>query len=210
MALDDPLDEHEQSEQVLEWLRRNGAGLVGGIVLGLAAIGGWKWWDHHQAAQQAMAASQYQAAVDAIAADDAQAQAKMKALDVGGPYYPLASLELAKSQVVAGQRDAAIATLRAAQPADPALAQIVNQRLARLLIDAKQADAALKLMDAATTPAALEVRGDAQFALGQRDRARETYQQALAKLDVASPNRRVLELKLTEVGGTLANPEAKS
>lgn len=210
MALDDPLDEHEQSERVLEWLRRNGAGLVGGIVLGLAAIGGWKWWEHHQATQQAMAASQYQAAVDAIEANDSKAQAKVKALDASGAYYPLASLELAKSQVAAGRRDAAIATLRAAKTVDPALAQVINQRLARLLIDAKQADAALKLMDAATSPGALEVRGDAQFALGQHDRARETYQQALAKLDVASPNRRVLELKLTEVGGTLANPEAKS
>lgn len=209
MALDDPLDEHEQSERVLEWLRRNGAGLVGGIVLGLAAIGGWKWWEHHQATQEAQAASQYQAAVEAIAAQDKLAAAKVKALDAG-PYYTLASLELAKSQVAAGQRDAAIATLRAAKPTEPALGQVVNERLARLLIDAKQADAALKLLGAASTPSALEVRGDAHFALGQRDRARETYQQAMAKLDVASPNRRVLELKLTEVGGTLAKPEAKS
>lgn len=209
MALDDPLDEHEQSEQVLEWLRRNGAGLVGGIVLGLAAIGGWKWWEHSQATQAAQAASRYQAAVEAIVAKDKQAGAKVKALDAG-LYHTLASLQLAKSQLAAGQRDAAIETLRAAKPEDPALVQVVNERLARLLIDAKQADAALKLMDVATTPSALEVRGDAQFALGQRDRARETYQQALAKLDVASPNRRVLELKLTEVGGTLAISEAKS
>lgn len=209
MALDDLLDEHEQSERVLEWLRRNGAGLIGGIVLGLAAIGGWKWWGHHEATQAAQAASQYQAVVDAIQANDKQAEAKVKALDPG-LYRTLASLELARAQVAANQRDAAIATLRAAKPAEPALVQVVNERLARLLIDAKQADAALKLVEGSATPSALEVRGDALLALGQRDRARETYQQAMAKLDVASPNRRVLELKLTEVGGTLAKPEAKS
>lgn len=209
MALDDPLDEHEQSERVLEWLRRNGAGLIGGIVLGLAAIGGWKWWEQHQATQQAQAASEYQGAVDSIAATDKQAGAKVKALEPG-LYQTLASLELAKSQVAAGQPDAAIATLRTAKSGEPALVQVVNERLARLLIDAKQADAALKLLEGAATPSALEVRGDAQFALGQRDSARKTYQQALAKLDVASPNRRVLELKLTEVGGTLAKSEAKS
>lgn len=209
MALDDPLDEHEQSERVLEWLRRNGAGLIGGIVLGLAAIGGWKWWELHQATEQALAASQYQAAVDAIAAKEKQADVKVKAL-APGLYSTLASLELAKSQLTAGQRDGAIATLRAAKPDEPALAQIVNERLARLLIDAKQADAALKLMLAAATPSALEVRGDAQFALGQRDSARQTYQLALAKLDVASPHRRLLELKLAEVGGTLAKSETKS
>lgn len=209
MALDDPLDEHEQSERVLEWLRRNGAGLVGGIVLGLAAIGGWKWWEHHQATQAAQAASQYQAVVDAIQAGDKQAEAKVKALD-SGLYHTLASLELARAQVAANQRDAAIATLRAARPTEPAVAQVVNERLARLLIDAKQADAALKLVEGSAAPSSLEVRGDALLALGQRERARETYQQAMAKLDVASPNRRVLELKLTEVGGTLAKPEAKS
>ena len=209
MAIDDLLDEHEQSERVLEWLRRNGAGLIGGILLGLAAIGGWKWWEQQQVTRQAEAASQYQAAIDAIALKDEKAAAKVKAL-APGLYHTLGSLELAKLQVASGQRDAAIATLRAVKPSDPAIAQVVNERLARLLIDAKQADAALKLVGSSNTPAALEVRGDAHFALGQRDRARETYQQALAKLDVASPHRRLLELKLTEVGGTLAKPEAKS
>lgn len=209
MAIDDPLDEHQQSEHVLEWLRRNGAALIGGILLGLAAIGGWKWWQHHQATQQAQAASQYQAAVDAIAARDNQAEARVKALEPG-LYRTLASLELAKLQVAAGQRDAAIATLRAATPVESSLASVVDQRLARLLIDARQADAALKLVADAATPSALEVRGDAQFALGQRDRARDSYRQALAKLDVASPHRRLLELKLTQVGGTLAKLEAKS
>lgn len=209
MALDELLDEHEQSERVLEWLRRNGAGLIGGILLGLAAIGGWQWWQRQQAAGQAEGANHYQAAVDAINARDKQAETMVKALD-SGLYHTLASLELAKSQVAAGQRDAAIATLRAVKAGDPALAQVVSERLARLLIDAKQADAALKLVAGAATPSALEVRGDAHLALGQRDRARETYQQALAKLDVASPHRRVLELKLTEVGGTPAKSEAKS
>ena len=209
MALDDLLDEHEQSERVLEWLRSNGAGLIGGILLGFAAIAGWKWWQQQQVTQQAQLASQYQTVVDAIAANDARAPAKVKALDPG-LYRTLAALSLAKSQVDAGQRDAAIATLRSAAPSDPAVTQIVNERLARLLIDAKQADAALKLLATAATPSALEVRGDAHFALGQRDRARDTYQQAMAKLDVASPHRRLLELKLTQVGGTLAQSEAKS
>ncbi|MDQ3617637.1 MAG: tetratricopeptide repeat protein [Pseudomonadota bacterium] len=209
MALDDPLDEHEQSERVLEWLRRNGAGLVGGIVLGLAAIGGWKWWGIHQDQQQMQVADQYQAALDAIEAEQPDAPAMVKALGPG-LFATLAALELAQSQINAGQGDLAIATLRDIQTGDPAIADIVNQRLARLLIDAQQAEAALKLVAAASTPAALEVRGDAQYALGQHDRAREAYAQALTKLDVASPQRRILELKLSEVGGTPASAEAQS
>lgn len=209
MALDDPLDEHEQSERVLEWLRANSAGLIGGIVLGLAAIGGWKWWQQQQQQQQVAKADQYQAAVDAIEAGDGQGAEKVNALGEG-VYANLAALELAASQAEANQSAAAIETLRGVAPGNPAIADIVNQRLARLLIDTDQAEAALQLVDNASTPAALQVRGDAQYALGQPDKARESYQQALTRLDVASPLRRVLELKLTEVGGTPAKTEAQS
>ncbi|HEY5851363.1 MAG TPA: tetratricopeptide repeat protein [Lysobacter sp.] len=209
MAIDDLLDEHEQSERVLQWLRNNGAGLIGGIVLGLAAIGGWKWWEHRGEQERLGLSTQYQAALDAIQAKDKGAAAKVKAL-ADGTYHDLASLELARSQVDARQNDAAIATLRAIKSSDPAIAEVVNQRLARLLIEAKQAEAALKLVANGTSASAMEVRGDAQFALGQLDQARASYAQALAKLDVASPQRRLIELKLNQVGGTPTAPEAKS
>ena len=209
MAIDDILDEHEQSERVLEWLRRNGAGLIAGIVLGLASIGGFKWWQQNQQQQDIRAASEYQAALDAIEAGDKQALAKVKSLR-SETYATLASLELAESQVVAGQRDVAISTLRGIKTRDPAITAVVNQRLARLLIDAKQADAALNLLADASSAAALEVRGDAHYALGQKDQARASYAQSLAKTDEASPQRRLLELKLTEVGGVPARTEAKS
>ena len=211
MAIDELLDEHEQSERVLQWLRTNGAGLIGGILLGLAAIGGWKWWEARGEQKQLDAATQYQVAMDAIEAKDAQAAGKVKALAQGdGIYHTLASLELAKSQVAANQRDAAIATLKAVHSDDTAIAEVVNLRLARLLIDAKQADAALKLVADATSPAAIEVRGDAQFALGRLEQARQSYTQAMTRLDVASPRRRLLELKLTEAGGTPPKTESQS
>ena len=48
MALDDLLDEHEQSERVRSWIRSNALGLIGGIGLGLGAIAGWQWWQGQQ------------------------------------------------------------------------------------------------------------------------------------------------------------------
>lgn len=208
MAIDDLLDEHEQSERVLAWLRRNGAGLISGILLGLAAIGGWKWWQNYAATGAAREAAQYQSVIDAIQAKDKQAADKLKSLD--GAYHTLASLELAKWQVAGNQRDAAIATLRGVKSDDPALAEVVQQRLARLLVDAKQGNEAVKLLADATSPTALIARGDAFFSLGQKDKARDSYTQALSKLDEASPQRRILELKLIEAGGKPAKPEAKS
>ena len=209
MAIDDLLDEHEQSERVLEWLRTNGAGLIGGIVLGLAAIGGWKWWQQHDLQQDLAAADSYHAAVSAIEANDEQAAAKVAALE-DGVFANLSALELAAAQVDAGEIDKAIVTLRAIKSGNPAVADVVNQRLARLLIATDQADAALASLADASTPSALEVRGDAQQALGRTEQAREDYAQALAALDVAAPQRQLLELKLMEVGGTPTTPEAKS
>jgi predicted negative regulator of RcsB-dependent stress response len=209
MAIDELLDEHEQSERVREWLRRNGSALIFGIALGLAAIGGWQWWQRHQAGQQAKVADEYQGALQAIQANDQAASAKVQALPEG-TFRVLAQLELAKSQVQANQVEAAIATLRSIKTQEPTLAAITNQRLARLLIDAKQADAALKLVAAGDAPAILEIRGDAQLALGQREQARESYGKALLKAEVGSPQRRVLELKLTEAGGTPPKTESQS
>lgn len=209
MALDEVLDEHEQSERVLAWLRRNGAGLIGGILLGLAAIYGWKWWQAREATEQAAVAARYRSAVDAIAAGNLAEQSKIQSLEPG-LYRTLGSLAVAKAQVAQNKRDEAIATLRAIRTEDPALAMIVNERLARLLVDAGQGAEALKLVGSSDAPAMLEVQGDAHFALGQRDQARASYERALKRLEVDAPQRRLIELKLTQVGGTPTTPEARS
>src|SRR3546814_8632866 len=73
--------------------------------------------------------------LDSLEAKDiTKAQSQAAALGET-PYAPLAVLDLAKAQVEAGQRDAAIATPRGAESSNPALQQILQQRLARLLID---------------------------------------------------------------------------
>jgi predicted negative regulator of RcsB-dependent stress response len=211
MAIDDLLDEHEQGERVRTWLRENGAGLIGGVILGLAVIAGWQWWQKQREQQRVHAGEQFQAVVDDLTAKKLkQAQEKAARLPAGA-YATLAALDLAKAQVDAGQRDLAIATLRAAQPKDSSLVAIVDLRLAQLLIDAgKPADALARLPQGSTDAGVQQVRGDALFALGKTAEARTAYTQALAHLDVAAPQRKVLELKLSQVGGAPTKPEASS
>ena len=211
MAIDDLLDEHEQGERVRSWLRDNGAGLIGGVALGLALIWGWQWWQQQRGHQREQAGTQYQAAIDNLKAGKlAQARPQVAALP-DGTYDTLATMALAKAQLTAGQRDAAIATLRAAKPKDAEMTAIVEQRLARLLIDAGKAKEALALLPAdSRDPETQQIRGDAFSALGQQPQAQAAYAQALTGLDVGSPQRNVVELKLSEVGGMPAKPEARS
>lgn len=202
MALDELLDEHEQGEKVRTWLKENGLGIVGGLALGLALIGGGKWWLQQQHQERVATGEAYDRMVATIQAGDiGKASSAADAL-ADSSYAPLAALALAKGQLDAGDRDAAIATLRAAHSDDPGLAAVIRHRLARLLIDAGKGEEALTLLADAENAGALETRGDAHFALGREDEARREYEQALRKLDVAAPQRGLLELKLTQTGAT--------
>lgn len=204
MAIDEILDEHEQSRRVQEWLRRNGAGLVGGVLLGLAAVYGWRWWQQKEATENVRAADAYQKAVDAVATNSRKGSAEVGRLPQG-TYRALASLSLARAQAEAGQRDQAIATLRGAMPAQGPLREVIELRIARLLLDGGKVEQALSAVRG-DSAAVEELRGDARVAQGRRDEAREAYRKALAKAEVGSPQRNLIELKYTQVGGVPATP----
>lgn len=209
MAIDDLLDEHEQSERVRSWLRQNALGLVGGIALGLALIGGWQWWQARQLQQQAGAGDRFDAMVTALDAGDLAKGKQLAAqLPREGMYATLAALRLARAQVEGGATDEAIATLRGLQNVDPAIAAIVQQRLARLQIDAGKPQEALETLGRADGALALDLRGDALAALGKRDEARDAYAQAYRKTDPGAPARPLLAMKLSDAGGSVPSDNA--
>ena len=168
MAIDDLLDEHEQSEKVRTWLRENGAGLIGGIALGLALIGGWQWWQKQQAARtrrRPRSATRPSSTTSGQRAQAGAAEGRGARMTAPTPRSPRCGWR--QAQLDAGQRDAAIATLRARSRPIRRSRPSCTQRLARLLIDAGKADRALRLLPGDSTDAEiLQVRGDAQFALG--------------------------------------------
>ncbi|KAF1687916.1 hypothetical protein B1992_00280 [Pseudoxanthomonas broegbernensis] len=203
MAIDDLLDEHEQGERVRSWLRNNALTLVGGVVLGIAVIYGWRWWGEHRLKQDHQVHAAYEQAIRQTEAGADGASAALSGQE--GVYATLAALRVAKVQVEAGKVDEAVATLRGID-ADPTLQPLVTQRLAQLLNATGKQDEALKLLEGETDSAALELRGDALLASGKRDEARGEYGKALTALDVASPARRRLELKLQDAGGHVPDP----
>ncbi len=211
MAIDDPLDEHEQSERVRSWVRNNALGVIGGIALGLAAIAGWQWWQGQQQQGRMAVNGRFAEAVGRFEAGTLPAdngRAAIAGISKANPTLgALAALQLAKSQVDAGKPENAIATLRNLHDLDPQMHTIVNQRLARLLVDAGMGKEALALLDDERNPAMLDVQGDAQMLLGDRAKAQQAYQQALGLVDVGDPQHRLLKLKLIEAGGTPPHTE---
>jgi len=210
MAIDELLDEREQGERVKAWLRDNALGLVGGLVVGAAIIGGWQYWKNHTHAQAVEQHATYQTALLDIRSGEFDKASQAVAGLPDTAYSELAALQLAKAQVDKGDRDAAIATLESVKGAEPGVAAVVQQRLARLLTDAGRGEDAVKLLADADDAVSLEARGDAHFALKQNEQARADYAQALRQLDSAAQQRGLLELKLSEVGGTPDEPEVES
>lgn len=212
MAIDDPLNEHEQSEQVRFWVRNNAVALIGGIALGLGAIAGWQWWQGQQQQGRMAVSGRYAEAVASFENGNLPATNKGRAtIDEISKANPtlgaLAGLQLAKSQVDAAKSEDAIATLRNLHDLDPDMRAIVHQRLARLLVDANKGKEALALLDDERNPAMLDVRGDAQMILGDSAKAQQAYLKALGLVDVGDPQHQLLRLKLIEAGGTPPHSE---
>ena len=214
----DEIDEYEQGERVRAWLRNNGSSLIGGVALGLAALGGWQWWQGQQDQKLVDASAEYQAFSAAIdAKDDAKAGAHATSLAQSfpeSPYPVLAALRRAELLHGEGKDEEAVKVLDATKGAqsDPVLVELAQLRAARLVSAMGKHEGAIKRLDAtneSSFPAiAAEIRGDAEMALGRRDAARAAYEKALASLDIAAPTRPMVEMKLTDAGGSPnAQPE---
>ena len=215
----DQVDEYEQGERVRTWLRNNGSSLISGIAIGLALLFGWQWWQGRTDVSRHEAAAEYHAFTTALeAGEDDKAMAHATVLREQYPELPfaaLASLQHAAALNRAGKPAEALAALAlvSGENVDPSLAALAKVRAARILVGDGKPEEVLKQLDAAAEQAypaiAAEIRGDAELALGRREQARAAYEQALASLDVAAPTRAMIELKLTDAGGTpSAQPEA--
>lgn len=202
MAMDELLNEHEQGERVRSWLQKNAGSLIGGVAVGIAIISGWQWWGNRQHGQQMHDAEQYEALVSDANNDPAKLSAGLGKLKADSMYGALARMQLAKAQVDAGKPQDALATLRAIQASDSSgLTDIINVRIGRLLVETGKPADAVALLGKATSSGALEVVGDAQAKLGKPQDAQATYKRALTTLEVGSPERMIVELKLADVGG---------
>jgi len=212
-----PLDlqEQEQLDALKAFWKQYGNLITWLLVAALAAYAGlnaWRWWQRDQAVK---AGAMFEQLELAAAAGDAQRAgqifADLKERYARTAYAEQGGLVAARAQFDKGQVDAATASLTwvADNAGEDEYKTIARLRLAGLLLQAKNHDAALQQLDQARAPSfealVADRRGDVLLAQGKPEQAREAYMAAWKAMDERLEYRRLIDAKLVALG---ASPRA--
>lgn len=212
------LEEQEQLDQLKAFWNKYG-NLITWVItlalLGFAAWTGWGWWQREQAAKATALYDALESAEKAGDADKAaRAFADLKERFPRTTYAAQGALLAAKMQFDKGQVDNAKASLSWVAESGAEYREVAKLRLAGLLIDAKDYDAASKTLDGISSPdyAALvaDRRGDIALLLGKPDVAKAEFAKAYAGLDKQLDYRKIVDAKLTSLGAAPVEPEVKA
>lgn len=186
----DDLSEKEQIEAIRTWWKENGRFVIGGIVLGVALLFGWNYWNGRQREAQLGASALYESLVGEVAdADVASAEEISEKLKSDYPstvYVSQAQLAMARMYMDVGRDEDAAAALRELLDSgdDPDVALIARLRLGKVLLYQGKSEEVVKLLqdyrDTSFGARYNETLGDAYVALGKTDDASEAYTAALA------------------------------
>lgn len=211
MAYD--LEEQEQLDALKAWWGRYGSLIMTVLTIAVLAWGGWWGWKAYQTHRANQAMGYFEALEDAARLGGADSTVRIKAAvetlreDYASTGYA-ARGALVAAQALVQQKDVDGARQQlewlAGQSGQAALQPVARERLAGLLLDQKQYDAALALLD--NPPAAFATiyadrRGDIFAAQGKADDARKAWQSALDGLSAADPLRQIVQLKLDALSG---------
>ena len=144
--MSDRTDE-ETLELIREWLQQYGLTIIIGLVLGLSAIGGYRYWQGKQAEQRNNESAQLDTILQALEQNKPQdaASAYDSLLKEGGEIAELAALNMAGAYRKENKNDDAMAALKlAAASKDELLAQSARWQLALTLAAQGNYDEALQ------------------------------------------------------------------
>ena len=208
MAYD--LQEQEQLEELKAWWKDYGRLVILGAVAGALAIAGFQGWRYYRHSQSLAAVALYEQLDQAERAGD-----RRKVRDIAGeivaryastPYASFAALSAARASFEAGELPEAKARLAwvVESARREELRDIARLRLAGVLLDEKNHEEALKLLEAkpgeSMTGLYADLRGYILLAQGRHADARNAYQLALDRSEAGSPYRATLQLKLDALG----------
>lgn len=201
----------EEVERLKKFWNEYGNSLIAGVVIGVAALFGWRYWQQHTDTQALAASSLYTEVMMAMSQNRVQpareSATRLVANYDATPYAGLAALVLARLDFDAGDKAGAEKQLRTAMDVarDDSVRHAAALRLARLLLDAGKTDEAFALVEGKSVGGFAseyaELRGDILLAKGDRAAARTAYQEAVKALKQESPYLPLLSMKLDDAGG---------
>lgn len=180
--------EEEQVEAIKAWWKKNGGAVTTGIVVGIAIVIGWKFWQNYQLKQSTEASYYYEQAITALQEKktDTVLDLSQKLITdyASSNYAALTSLLAAKASIDQNKPDDAIKYLQWVVDHAPLdLAAVARIRLARVLIAQGKAQQAIDMLafnySEQVMPDVEEVKGDAYQKLGKLKQAKEAYQKAI-------------------------------
>lgn len=201
--------DEETVEAIANWWRENGLFLVGAIVLAMAGVFGWNYWQG-QTQQRSEGASALYMAWQQARGDQAEALAVQLEEDYPrSAYLAFVRLDQARRSVEAGDPDAARGPLEAVLESrvDDQIKDVARVRLARIAIAEGDTDTALELLGAAAdTSIVAEVRGDALRHAGELREAGDAYERALR---LAREPRPLLQIKYEDLLASLRSGDSE-
>lgn len=202
--------DQEEIEKLKAWWKNYGGALFGGVLLGLVLLFGNKYWTEYKEQRRAAASDVYAQVLQQVQEakiDVARGNAELLVREYGNtPYAGMAALMLARLSFEANDAASARRHLDWAidNASDPATVHAARLRLGRLHLANGEHDKALALAqvkrDAGFEAEYLELKGDAYVAQGKPDEARAAYGEALKQVAAESPYRRLLAMKLDDLG----------
>lgn len=177
-------NENDQVDAIKRFFAENGKALAVGVILGVGALVGWRYWNSHQTESARAASLSYQTVVSSLSAGKAEdlSAAEKFAADNKNTYGALASMELAQQFVDQNQLEKAAAQLQQglAATSDENLNAVITLRLARVQVQLKQADTALKTLDSVKgegwAAIVADLRGEALLSKGDKQGARSAWE----------------------------------
>ncbi|ERH66681.1 MULTISPECIES: YfgM family protein [Pantoea] len=199
-------NENEQVDALRRFFANNGKALAVGVIVGIAALGGWRFWSSHQEGADKAASAQYQQLTSAMQADKPQTLEAVAsfASENNNTYGALAALDLAKQYVAANQLDKAITLLQSGlkDTKDANLQAVINLRLARIQLQQNQADAALTTLNNVKgdgwTAIVADIRGEALLSKGDKQGARDAWSKG-AESQASPALKQMLQMKMNNL-----------
>ena len=210
MAMID-LQEQDQLDALKAWWKDNRKMITAVLVITISAYAAYYGWNRYQKTQAAEASMLYAEVLKQVASNDPKrindSVAVLVAKYSGTAYAPRAQLLAVQANMQV--KDVKLAKTQldwvVSNASESGLQDTARLKLASILLDEKEYDAALKLLNA-THPDAFtglfsDLKGDVLAAQGKTDEARAAYKTALEKIDDKSAYRNLIQLKLDGVGG---------